>query len=123
MASTKKITLIDDETVTATANGSTFSVDGTDTKPVIHVVVGTVTGTSPTLDIDIEVSADGTNWLLLDEPAQLTTTNDTETIPFKLIEAGTNGGQLMPYIRATKTIGGTDTPTFNNTTVFILVEN
>jgi hypothetical protein len=103
---------------TATANGT-----GVDLQSTVHsggrnmkayLDVGTVSGTTPTLDVKIQDSPDNSVWTDITGAAfaQKTATGTTEEIHFM-----TN----KRYVRAVATIGGTS-PNFNFG-CYLLVEN
>lgn len=69
---------------------------------VLHLEVSAVAGTSPTLDVRLQDSADGTNWA--DTGAAFT---QTTAVGVKRLVANNVGR----YVRAVATIGGT-TPSF-----------
>ena len=70
--------------------------------PILLVNVTAVSGTLPTLDIDVEVSADENTWFKVSKFARITGTGQT---PKEL-------GTLAKYMRLNYTIGGSSTPTF-----------
>ena len=74
------------------------------TEVVIYIDVTTVTGTSPTLDIDIEVSHDGTTWHKHSDVTQITAAGVQNAVKLTNI-----GSHIRIYLPAP---GGTDTPTF-----------
>lgn len=122
MQKTKNVTLLASATRTATATGDAVSTAGT-IKPItgdqegytyamsVYQNVGTVSGTNPTLDLDIQGSADGTNWF------ELTALAGTAASDWTQVTASTNKqerrymGPLPNYVRAVATIGGT-TPSY-----------
>jgi hypothetical protein len=99
-----------------TSAARTTSVDGTEHNLVgdkqvrghklremlFQLSVTAVSGTTPTLDVDIEESLDGTNWFTLTSFTQAV----AQTVEIKKTV------NVSGYIRATWTIGGTGTPTF-----------
>ena len=91
---------------TATANGS--AIDTHDYTNMYGFMLTTTagTGTTPTLDMTIEDSADGsTGWATVGTFTQVTDAADSSEIIFIDIDS------VKKYIRATATIGGT-TPSF-----------
>lgn len=74
---------------------------------ILQVNTANVTGTNPTLDIKLQTSADGTNWIDVSMTApQLTAAGSSATV-------FSAGAKLSNFVRAVATIGGTDTPTFD----------
>lgn len=101
------------------ATGAGASVDLIDTignYATAVQVVGTVTGTSPTLDTKVQESTDGTTWTdAVDQQGN--------TLAFTQVTTSTNvqAASWMPrkrYCRTTSTTGGT-TPVFPTATLFI----
>lgn len=87
----------------ANASGSSvdLSSDGANIVSAI-LVVGNAAGTSPTMDIKLQESTDGsTNWTDVTNGAftQVTTSNQVQVIPFK---------PTKRYVRCTGTVGGTN---------------
>lgn len=68
----------------------------------LTITVDLVSGTSPTLDVTIETSADGTNWRAAGTHAQIIASGVYTVIV----------GSCSQYVRASWVIGGTDTPSF-----------
>lgn len=94
--------LLDDETLTADKNGSAFDRFWMSHTPVVFCmsVTGTISGTSPTLDIKIQGTNDnGSNWVDIVSFPQVTGTTPVK----KFVRA------LCPYaqIRAVADTGGT----------------
>jgi len=94
--------------LTATANGSAVNM-GPFQDMTFQAVVPSAAGTSPTLDITIQHSANGTSgWTTFYTFDQITA-------------AGVYYGQVSndgdkPYVRAVSTVGGTS-PVFGNVTI------
>jgi hypothetical protein len=86
-----------------------------------QLAVGAVTGTSPTLDVYIEDTLDGTNWNIIGKFAQLTASNQLSVINMLLEQGSTAVTNFSPLWaerwRLRWVIGGTATPTFNAATV------
>ena len=72
------------------------------------VVVSAQSGTTPTLDVVVQGSIDGTNWFTLATVAQFAAATGTKTANM------TAGTVIPPYIKAVSTIAGT-TPSFTYT--------
>ncbi len=89
--------------VTATANGSSVLLGDRGTLRLLLNVTA-ASGTTPTLDVAIQTSFDGSTWRAVAAFAQKTTTG-TERKSFTGIDR---------YVRATYTVGGT-TPSFTFT--------
>ena len=93
--------ILDSVARTASGQSNPFKVyDVVD--PILLVNVTAVSGTLPTLDIDVEVSADELTWFTVSKFARITGTGQT---PKEL-------GTLAKYMRLNYTIGGSSTPTF-----------
>ncbi len=88
---------------TATAAGSTRAGFGRADTLRVQLEVTAKSGTSPTLDVIVEDTLDGTNWNLLGTFAQLAIVG-REVINIT--------GPFSDNLRVSWTIGGTDTPTF-----------
>lgn len=68
----------------------------------LDIIVTAVSGTAPTLDVEIQTSRDGNVWAAVESFAQVTATGRVRLTT----------GDCLRYVRAVWTIGGTDTPTF-----------
>ena len=104
-ANTEDVTVQDSVTRTATANGSAVEV-GERSVACLELVVSAASGTTPTLDVSIETSKDGSGsglgaWRSVGSFAQKTSAT-SERKSF----AG-----LDRFVRAVQTVGGT-TPSF-----------
>lgn len=123
MSNTKVVELLASATRTATATGTGVGT-GSSNKPVtgsqsglnrhmnVFQSVGTVSGTSPTLDLDIEGSFDGgTTWYELTALAGTAASNWTQVTASTNKQVRRYEGPIPPMIRAVATIGGT-TPSF-----------
>jgi len=90
---------------TSSANGT--GIDFNEAGPAVTVVaeVGTVTGTSPTLDITLEESADNSTFTAISGAAltQITASNGRQVVTFY--------NRAQRYVRAVATIAGTS-PSF-----------
>lgn len=88
------------QTVTATQNSSVFSTEGNTL--ICHLTVASIGGTTPTLDVKIQDTADGVNWV------------DVPSASFTQITANTTARLVVSNVglmaRAVLTVGGT-TPT------------
>jgi hypothetical protein len=88
--------------ITATANSSTFT-PGFGTSYQINIPVTAVTGTTPTMDIEIQESRDGgTNWVAIYDFPRITATGSYNSPLLSMT------GTVIRYVQ---TIGGT-TPSF-----------
>ena len=83
--------------------------------------VGTITGTSPTLDITLQHSSDGTNWVTLRAFSQLVSGSANSTTHLFAASATDYLIPVLPYVRASYTAGGT-TPSFGSVTVKLLLD-
>ena len=133
----KAIVLLSAAARTTTATSSSFSVPPGVVAVTFLTDQNTVTGTSPTLDISIEVSPDNSTWFGVARFTQqtaaserfqtlhfigsesLSQTHSTNLLGSEGAEVAATGGVsnalIMcppPYIRAIATIGGTN-PSFN----------
>lgn len=89
---------------TASGNSGPITGAGKMAQVLLMVHCTAASGTSPTLDVSLEQSADGTSWAAI-----------TGSAATQLTAAGNRtAGALATanYVRAVWTIGGTDTPTF-----------
>lgn len=92
-------TLMASHTATATEDGGNVSVSGAE-PTLVQVNTTAASGTSPTLDVKIQTSADGTNFVDSGiTVAQITATGQTFTVL-------TANQRLAGFIRAVATIGG-----------------
>lgn len=99
----KNYLLLNDTTLTADKNGSAFRVHWSTEVPQVFglVVNGTISGTSPTLDVKIQGSNDnGSNWTDIASFPQVTTSAVKKYIrvltPFKEIRAVADAGGTSP---------------------------
>lgn len=101
-----------DAAVTATGNGTTVDYGAAVTAAVwaLHVHVTAASGTTPTLVVKIQDSADGSDWA---DVAGVTT--GTLTTATSVRVTGTN--TIRRFVRAVHTVGGT-TPSFTFTAAF-----
>lgn len=111
------------ETITANGNGSAVYAGADRLVEAELRVAGAVSGTSPTLDIKFQSSADGsTSWADIGAAFPQRTTSDLAsggTVP----GTGPNRIAFMvptgrPYVRIVKTVGGTS-PSFGLTSVLL----
>lgn len=110
------------ETVTTTANGTGAYYGANRTFTFQLVVAGTVGGTTPTLDVKFQDSADGSSYTDIGVAfPQQTTTMATATgsisAAFPTASVRTKDGR--PYLRVVKTTGGTS-PSFASVGVFLV---
>jgi hypothetical protein len=123
MAANKQITFHKADIITATENTSAQAVSlPGHNRWVGFIKVGTITGTSPTLDVKIQHSADGTTWVDLLTFTQLTS-GSANSSEVKFASSATDYLKpLLPFVRATKTVGGSSSPTFNAVTIQLLLD-
>ena len=95
-------------TVTADANGTAHEVGRGGTFDVVVSVRGTVSGTSPTLDVDVETSPDNSTWTTQQAFPQITAAGE-----YRL---HVRSDDL--YMRCPVTVGGTS-PSFGTTEVWL----
>lgn len=97
------------ETVTTTANGTGAYYGPDRTVPFWLIVGGTVTGTSPTLDIKFQDSADGSSYTDMGVafPQQTTTMGSAIGNLSDFPRAVIITKSTRPYVRVAKTVGGT----------------
>ncbi len=103
--------------INASAAGTTVDlIDALGNYANAVLVVGTVTGSSPTLDVKIQSSTDGTTWVDETDAAgntaaftQVTTSTNVQVVGFQ---------PKRRYCRSTATTGGTS-PVFPATVTFI----
>lgn len=103
------------EDVSATGNGVGRYFGANKTFSVRPIVGGTVAGTNPTLDLKLQVSADGVSYTDTGglTMAQITTSNATATGSLTAPALYTfNTPTGFPWVRVVKTIGGSAGPTF-----------
>lgn len=127
MHKTKAVTLLASATRTATATGSgvntlarvgaiTGEAEGYTRHMHVFQTIGTVSGTSPTLDLTVEGSIDGgTTYFTLTPSAAWTQVTASTSKQVRRYE-----GPIPPLVRAVATIGGT-TPSFGTHEVKALV--
>ena len=112
------------ETITTTANGAGAYYGANRSHTFQLVIAGAVGGTSPTLDIKFQDSADGTTYTDIGVAfPQQTTTMATATgsisSAFPTVTVRTKDGR--PYLRIVKTAGGTS-PSFASVGVFLVAD-
>lgn len=105
MGANKPITLINNETISASGNGSTKStvseVGGRAALFVGFLKWGTISGASPSFTFAVQHSPDGTNWKTI---TALTFANVTTSDSFEIKEVGAASNfPLLPFVRATYT--------------------
>lgn len=108
-------TLISGAAATTASGNSGAAKIRTGQKVAVQQVTSAVSGTSPTLDIEIEWSNDGTNWSSASTPdtlAQITGTGDE----LKVFDV------KGKFFRAVWTLGGTATPTVTVSCLAHIVE-
>lgn len=85
---------------------------------VVQITVWSVSGTSPTLDVVIQESNDGVNWMTLFSFTQFTAAGNKKfTIPH---DATLGSAPILTakFVRFTATVGGSATPTCITTVSF-----
>lgn len=109
--------------ITSTANGTGIDLGDCDQSGLLIISVGAVSGTSPTLALKLQesknnASADASGGA--DAYADITgaTASLTDSDASSVITVRVNN-RSKRYVRLVKTIGGTSTPTFNLSAVFI----
>jgi hypothetical protein len=106
------------ETVTTTGNGTGANYGADRNVQFFLMAAGAVTGTSPTLDVKFQDSADGTTYTDLGVSFPQATTTVGTVIgnlgDFPTVMVHTKPGR--PYLRVVKTVGGT-TPSFGSMAV------
>lgn len=89
---------------TATETGTAIDKTDYEGRAKVTLVLGTVDGTTPTLDVTLQHSSDNSSFSTVYTFAQVTATgNPVSTV--------VNADELKKYVRAVATIGGT-TPSF-----------
>lgn len=98
--------------VTATVNGSAFTVPtwAKACNARLHAVKNS--GTTPTLDVKVQHSLDGTTWF-----DELTFTQVTTGTSDQIQHVNTASTRQLPFVRAALTLGGT-TPNFDAAVYF-----
>lgn len=120
MTANRYLTLVGASTITSADNGtysSASTVPPHARKFVIERAVTTITGTSPTLDITVQHSFDGTTWYTLLALTQIVSGSASSTAAQFL---GTSTDYLKPlgnFVRLAYAVGGSSSPTFNGLTV------
>jgi hypothetical protein len=113
MAKSKTATLYSAEAVSATGT-NTPSMDVRQFKEVTLLInVTAVSGTSPTLDLDLDASNDGATWYKHSDLTQLTAVA-------KSVAKIT--GNIANFIRLSSTIGGSSTPIVTLTVIAVAKE-
>lgn len=106
------------ETVTTTANGTGAYYGPDRTVQFWLMIAGSVSGTSPTLDIKFQDSADGSSYtdMGVSFPQQNTTMNAATGSLADFPTLALKTKPTRPYLRVVKTVGGT-TPSFGSVAV------
>jgi len=98
----KHYMLLDETTLTADKNGTALDRLWISSTPIVVglAVTGTISGTSPTLDVKVQMSDDGSNWDDVKSFTQVTTSEAREFIrilcPKKYIRAVADAGGTSP---------------------------
>ena len=122
MASKKTIILLSGTTQTITNNTAAVDLSTVIGRAwVAHISTGTISGTTPTLDVVIQQSIDGTNWVVLSTFTQITLASQQE-LRYTTTPASDYLRPLLNYVRLAITVGGSATPTFNSVTVRLLID-
>lgn len=98
-------------TITSNTTGSGVTVNKPGDCRAKLTIGATVTGTSPTLDVEIQGSNDNSTWVKLGRFAQKTA-SDASTTSFLELDL------YFTYVRAVSTVGGT-TPSFGSVVIEI----
>jgi len=103
------------QAITANTNGSSVDTQGYNSAAVI-LEVGAVSGTSPTLDVKIQESADASTWTDVSGATftQVTAANNSQIMRIEGL-----GTSRKRYIRAVATVGGTS-PSFTSAVEVLL---
>jgi hypothetical protein len=97
--------LIEAQSIAATASGTGVATAGAAGSINVIARVGTPTGTTPTLSLQVETSADNsTGWTAVGAPMAYTTTGGTKS-------QNVDPASSLGFIRVTATVGGT-TPVY-----------
>jgi hypothetical protein len=99
-------TLVASAAKTTTAAATGVAGFGSANTLIVQLACTASGGTNPTLDVLIQSTIDGTNWFLVDTFTQIVTTG----VAIRSIPKATQ--PWADIIRASWTIGGTNTPTF-----------
>lgn len=118
MTLTKQITLASAVTITATGAQTEVALPATCKNCSGYMLVsGPVTGTTPSMTVTLQHSADAATWRDLVAFAAITATGSLNAM-----RANTeNLVPLLPYVRASYTVTGT-TPSFGAVTIVLLVD-
>jgi hypothetical protein len=92
-------TLLEETDLDATKTEDSLDMGACFGAMTMTLAVSAHDGTTPTLDVIVEHSHDGTTWATLGSMTQVTTTDGSETKTF---------GPCRRYIRGKATLGGTD---------------
>lgn len=116
----RDVNLILDSGSTITANGQTTAID---TEGGFYAIVrelfGAITGTSPTLDTDLEVSIDGgSNYFKVASIPQLVGTDDDIEIARVAYIPRPASGQTVTKVRLSDVVSGTS-PSFARTNSYL----
>ena len=115
MAKSKQETLYSAKTLNNSSADNSASMDVSMYKEAsILLAISGRSGSSPTLDLDVDVSHDASTWVKHTDVAQITADGNA------LVKLT---GNLMNWIRLSPTIGGTSTPTYVITATAVAKEN
>lgn len=116
------INLIPMASVTATANGTGVDLQQFVGSVAVTLAAKNTAGTTPTLDVKLQGSADNsTGWADI-SGAAFTQVTDANTAAATLEKIVLNVDACPRYVRAVKTIGGTSSPAFMTTCVGVGVK-
>jgi hypothetical protein len=103
------------QTITSTTNGVSVDIAPIGANSLsARLAVGAVSGTSPTLDVKMQASPDGSGgWVDIAGATftQVTAANQVQIIRFQLPVAPSTTSAAYRYVRAVATVGGTS-PSF-----------
>lgn len=121
MACQERIILINASTITSTSVSTAYAVPAKFLRWAGLISVTTITGTAPTLDVTLQHSGDGTNWVTLLAFTQLGSGSANSTAHLFAAAATDYLKPILPYVRASYVVGGSASPTFNGVSVSFLL--
>ena len=110
------IDLLPMQSVTATGNGTGVDVQQFVGEISVLLASKATAGTTPTLDVTLEDSADNSTFAAI-SGAAFTQVTDAGTSAAVLHKITLKVGGVKRYIRAVKTLGGTSSPAFMTTCI------
>lgn len=108
-------------TLTVTGAGVAIATPYQVTRWALVLSVAAITGTTPTLDVTVQHSLDGTNWITLRAFTQLAVAGANSTVHLLAAAATDYLNPILPYIRASYVVAGT-TPSFASVTIRLLTD-